>query len=181
MPIQARDQVSYVLVYMLIGALMLEALRAIALGELTKNSMVTATLFAVTALVSGWIKAVQSRRRVEIDPQTGHVTIYFVSAFFSSTQIRYPLEQFGSVRSYITIGRFPKNYVELVTRNGGEALIVAAFAPTNGASSFWSFPTDTESAKAMHLRKEISSQCGLIDGGFLGSRMVGALIGTPTS
>lgn len=178
MPIHARSQVSYLLLYMLIGALVLEALRAIALGELTKSVLVIASILTLVTLVSWWIKAVQSRRWIEIDPQTRQVTIHAVSAFFSPIQNHYPLNQFSSVRSYMTIGRFPKNHVELVTKSGGEALIVAVFFPGIKAPSFWSVPTEVESAKAMHLRREISSRCGLIDGGFLGSKMVGALLET---
>lgn len=82
------------------------------------------------------------------------------------------------MRSYTTIGRFTKNHVELVTKSGGEALIVAAFVPGINAQSFWSVPTEVESVKARYLRKEISSRCELIDQGFLGSKTVGALLET---
>lgn len=178
MPIHARSQVSYILLYVLIGALVLEAFRFFALGELTKSALGIASILVLVILVSWWIKAVQSRRRIEIDPQTRQVTIHAVSAFLSPVQNHYPLDQFGSVRSYTTIGRFPKNHVELVTKSGGEALIAASFFPGINALSFWSVPTEVESVMARHLRTEISSRCGLIDEGFLGSKMVGALLET---
>lgn len=97
MPIHARSQVSYLLLYMLIGALVLEALRAIAFGELTKSVLVIASVLTLVTLVSWWIKAVQSRRWIEIDPQTRQVTIHAVSAFFSPIQNHYPLNQFSAL------------------------------------------------------------------------------------
>ncbi len=178
MPINARSQVSYILLYVLIGALALEAFLVIARGELTKSALGITSILILVTIVSWWIKAVQSRRRIEIDARTRQVTIHAVSAFFSPIKNHYPLDQFGSVRSYTTIGRFPKNQVELVTKSGGEALMVAAFVPGISAPSFWSVPKEVESAKARYLRKEISRRCGLIDQGFLGSKLVGALLET---
>lgn len=87
MPINARSQVSYILLYVLIGALAVEALRVIALGELTKSALGIASILILVTIVSWWIKAVQSRSRIEIDPRTRQVTIHAVSAFFSPIEI----------------------------------------------------------------------------------------------
>ncbi|WP_436074553.1 hypothetical protein [Acidovorax delafieldii] len=176
MPIHARDQVSYISVYLLLGPLVWVVARSIVLEDFNKGQYTAASLLAFLAILSGWTKARQSCRRTEIDAQGKQVTIHSVSPLFSPIQHRYPLEQFGSVRSYITLGRFPQNLVELVTQSGGEALLVAAFSPRGGAPTFWSMPTETENVKAMRLRQTISDQCGLVDQGFLSPRMVGALI-----
>lgn len=178
MPIHARDQISYILVYMLAGALALEVLRMVALEDWTKSRLVITSLLALATLLTWWIKAVQSQRRTEINPQTGQVSIYAVSAVFSPIRNRYPLDQFCGVRSYTTVGRFPKNHVELVLKSGGRALIVATFMPGVESPSFWSTPRESENAMAMQLRKEISSRCGLTDQGFLRSRLTGALLET---
>lgn len=178
MPIHARDQTSYIPVYMLAGALALEVLRVLALEEWTESRLVIMLLLALATLATWWIKAVQSHRRTEINPQTRQVTTHAVTAGFSPIKNHYPLDQFCEVRSYTTIGRFPKNHVELVMKSGGRALIVATFTPSVESRSFWSIPKESESAMAMQLRKEIASRCGFTDRGFLGSRLTGALIET---
>lgn len=88
----------------------------------------------------------------------------------------YPLEQFGSVVSYVTPFRHSRNLVELVTRAGGESLCLVAFQPASAATSFWSIPKECESPKAEALRKTVSGVLKLQDKGFLGVRWPGAYV-----
>jgi hypothetical protein len=128
------------------------------------------------ALVAIWVKSVQAKRSVEIDAALNTVSIHSVSALFRPGIRRYPLDKFGSVRSYVTSGRYAKVVVELVTKPGGEALFVAAFPPDNGAKSFWSMSTEAENTEAASLRQAISAYAGVKDHGFLNTRLVGALL-----
>jgi hypothetical protein len=175
--IRANSEVSYISVYMILAVLVIAIGPELALGSLSKELLATSAVLIALAGLFYWVKLIQRHRLCEITVLTNQVTIHSVSPLFSPRQKHYPLEQFGSVRSYISLGRFPRNRVELVTKAGGEALLVAWFVPSNGARSFWSVPAEAESPKAALIRKTIADQCGLIDPGFQGTKMVGAEIG----
>lgn len=70
--------------------------------------------------------------------------------------------------------RSPINRVEHVTKDGGEALLVAVFNPSNVAPSFISLPKEDENKSAEHLRQKIAFRIGVVDRGFLGNTMFGA-------
>jgi hypothetical protein len=172
--IRATNEVSYMSVYAILAVLAFVAVPELALGSQSKELLVASAVLATLAAIAYWVKLVQQQRWCEITPHANQVTVHSVSPFFSARKQQYPLSQFGSVRSYITPGRFPRNRVELVTKAGGEALLVAWFTPSNGARSFWSIPTEAENPKAASARNAIANQCALVNSGFLGTRLVGA-------
>ena len=171
-PITAKSQLSFVTVYLSLGMIIVGLL----LGFFDAKYLIVAAVFGGIGLFSLWSKVIAGRREVTLDAAAGQVTISRVSAFFRPKRRSYPLEMFGSVQSYILQGKFPINRVELVTRTGGEALMVALFEPANAAPSFFSLPADGENKSAGRLRQEIAGQLGLLDRGFLGNRMFGAQI-----
>ncbi|WP_334188267.1 hypothetical protein [Noviherbaspirillum sp.] len=111
--------------------------------------------------------------KTEIDPATRLVMCCYRSIFGKSRIKSYSLDQFRYVRSYITIGRFPVNVVELVTNSGGEALCLTRVEPSASSQSFFSIPRPGEAEKAKKLRCDIASSCGVVDKGYLGYRMPG--------
>jgi hypothetical protein len=174
--LRANNEVSYLSVYVTLAVSVFGTVRALALGELSNGQLALSVTFIALAGIFYWVKLIQQHCWCEITTYANQVTVHSVSPFFSPQQQHYPLSQFGSVRSYLTLSRFPSNRVELVTKAGGEALLVAWFEPSNGARSFWSMPTEAESTKAALLREAIAKQFGLIDQGFLGTKLVGTQI-----
>ncbi|MPT10886.1 MULTISPECIES: hypothetical protein [Comamonas] len=170
MPIIVKSQLSLATVYLSLGMVVFGLL----LAFFDTKYLFISVVFGGVGLISLWGKVIANRRQVNLDAAAGQVTISRVSALFRPKQRTYPLEMFGSVQSYILQGKFPINRVELVTKAGGEALMVAQFAPANFAPSFFSFPADGENKCAASLRQEIAVQLGLLDRGFLGNRMFGA-------
>ena len=169
-PITVKNQRSFLTVYFSWGM----ALFGLLLGFFDPKGLVMAAVFAGLGSLLLWDKVIANRRRVTLDAAKGQVTISRVSAFFKPKQRVYPLELFGSVQSYIEQGKFPINRLEIVTKTGGEALLLALFEPSNVASSFFSVPKDGENKSAERLRQKIAVQLGLLDRGFLGNRMFGA-------
>lgn len=138
------------------------------------NIVGVATAFSIAVLFA-WTNLVGSKRSVEIDPDSKVVVIRKVSAFLRPRCIQYPLDRFGSVRSYLVNGgRVVYNIVELVTKEGGRALMVGSFEPASKAKSFTSIPVDDESEQAAALRADIAAATKLKDSGFLGVQMIGA-------
>ena len=169
-PITVKNQRSFLTVYFFWGM----ALFGLLLGFFDPKGFVMAAVFAGLGSLVLWDKVIANQRRVTLDAAKGQVTISRVSAFFKPKHRVYPLELFGSVQSYIVQGKFPINRLEIVTKTGGEALLLALFEPSNVASSFFSLPKDGENKGAERLRQKIAVQLGLLDRGFLGSRMFGA-------
>lgn len=169
-PITVNSQLSLLPAYMCWGV----AVFGLLLGFFDTKYLFISLVFGGIGLISFWDKVIANRRQVNLDAAAGQVTISRVSAFFRPKRRSYPLEMFGSVQSYILQGKFPINRVELVTKAGGEALMVAQFAPANVVPSFFSLPADGENKCAASLRQEIAVQLGLLDRGFLGNRMFGA-------
>ena len=169
-PITVKSQPSFLTVYVCWGM----AFFCLLLGFWRTENLIMAFVFAGIGLILFWNKVIASRRQVTLNAASGQVTISRVSAFFKPKQRVYPLELFGSVQSYIVQGKFPINRLEIVTKTGGEALLLALFEPSNVASSFFSLPKDGENKNAERLRQKIAVQLGLLDRGFLGNRMFGA-------
>lgn len=168
-PITVQSHPSFLTVYMCWGM----AVFGLLLGFLHTENLIMAVVFSGVGLILFWNKLIASRRQVTLNASSGQVTILSVSAFFKPKQCSYPLEMFGSVQSYVLQGKSPVNRVELLTKTGGEALLLALFEPANVAPSFFSFPADGENKNAERLRQEIAGQLGLLDRGFLGNRMFG--------
>lgn len=143
-------------------------------GFFDEKWIILTGVFAVIGLLFFWVYSIAGRRRVTLDQANAQVLIASVSVLFKPRLKSYPLEFFGSVQSYVTLGKPPINRVELVSKTGGETLLLARFEPVNTARSFWSFPHEGESRHAQGLRRSVAEQFGLLDRGFLGSRMQGA-------
>lgn len=169
-PITVKSQRSFVPLYAFWGM----AVFGFLLGFFDTKKFIMAVVCAGIGLILFWDRVIANRREVTLDAASGQVTISRVTAFFKQKQRFYPLELFGSVQSYILQGKSPVNRVELVTKTGGEALLLALFEPANVAPSFFSFPADGENKNAERLRQEIAVHLGLLDRGFLGNRMFGA-------
>lgn len=173
-PIRVHAANSYFSAYLLLGFLVATSAGALVGHEVDPAKLGAASVLGCLGFVALWVKSVQGKRWVEIDASRNQVSIRTVSPFFSPRTIHYPLSTFGAIRSYITVGRYPRNLVELVTQSGGEALLVAVLPPSNGAKSFWSMPSETENSQAATLRQQIAAYASLMDQGFLGSRLTGA-------
>jgi hypothetical protein len=92
------------------------------------------------------------------------------------TKSTHALDDFGAIRSYLTVGSRRINRLEIVMVAGGEALLIASRAPAEKAA-FWHLAGESfESPEILNVRAEISSRWGLVDHGFQGSRWVGATI-----
>ena len=119
-----------------------------------------------------WVEVVRGRRVVVIDDESGRVEVHTVSPLLRQKLSSVSLCEFGSVRSYLTPGKFTKNRLELVTNSGGESLLLGYFPPASDRRK-WLIPSEVESQEVSRLRNQISQESGLKDGGFLGFRMVG--------
>lgn len=112
---------------------------------------------------------------VEINAETRLIIFRRPGAILGRKAFAYALDDFSSVRSYIsTRGEECSNLVELVTLSGGEALLLASYEPR--WSSKGAIPVVGESADATALRKAIAAESGLEDEGYLGVRWPGVYI-----
>lgn len=122
-------------------------------------------------------KIIQFSRSVQIDALGQSILETRKNWLFLSRYRTYALSQFKYVVSYIQPGRIPVNRVELVTKAGGESLLVATFDPSNRSpNSFWSVPVEEESEQAMDLRANLAQRFGFVDQGFVGRRWEGARV-----
>lgn len=146
-------------------------------GEWHKVPLIIGGVFLLVPIFGGWSHAIERRRWCEIDPANQRVTVHTVTMWFAPKVQSYSLDRFGAVRSYLTGHKRVDCCVELVTKPGGEGLLLATFPPSSTSTSFWSTPKDSEPATAQTLRKRVAEQCGLEDQGFFGSRWPGAQLG----
>lgn len=170
MPLVIKSENSLLAVYICLGATVF----GLVIGFWDRKLILMAWVFAAISLVLFWAHWIASQRRVSLDKANGQVQICSSSLLFKPRTKSYPLELFGTVQSYLTVGKHPSNRVELVSRTGGEALLLACFEPASTARSFWSFPSVGESHHAQSLRQSVAEQFGLLDRGFLGGRAEGA-------
>jgi hypothetical protein len=83
-------------------------------------------------IVFTWRQFAESRRRVEIDPAVGEISIYELTFFAGKITHTYPLSQFGAVRSVVTsalIGRYFENRVELLIKGKQQGLLLETYPP----------------------------------------------------
>lgn len=170
MPLLIQSENSLTPVYLCLGGTVF----GLIVGFWDSKLIIMAWVYAAISLVFLWAHWVASKRQVTLDKANGRVQISSVSLLFKPRTKSYPLELFGSVQSYLTVGKHPSNRVELVSRTGGEALLLAWFEPASTARSFWSFPSQGESSHAQSLRQSVAEQFELLDRGFLGGRAEGA-------
>ncbi|RYF01899.1 MAG: hypothetical protein EOO32_02060 [Comamonadaceae bacterium] len=129
------------------------------------------------AAIETWRQFLKSQRAVVIDKVTDLVKVHTVSIWGRRRSASYPLSRFRFVASYITPGKNPVNYLELLSHSGGEALPLREFAPVFGKTPFLSLSGNLqENAEAAVLRQRVASYAGLEDRGFIGIRMTGALL-----
>ena len=143
-------------------------------GEWHKVPLIIGAIFLLVPIFGGWSQAIERLRRCEIDPANRKVTVHTLTMWFAPKVQSYSLDQFGAVRSYLVGHKRVDCHVELVTKPGGEGLLLATFPPNSTSTSFWSIPKDSEPATAQTLRQRVAGQCGLEDQGFLGRRWPGA-------
>lgn len=153
--------------------LLISLLSVIPLASSTPKDFVLPAVFAGIIILAAWSLSVQRQRSVEIDTAKGLIVVKGVTVLFRPKCTTYKLSQFGSIVSYITRSRFPKNRVELVETTGGTALLLATFTPDSSAKSFFSIPVEIEAQEAGHLRASIAQACHVKDRGFIGSRFIG--------
>ncbi|RYH67821.1 MAG: hypothetical protein EON54_03780 [Alcaligenaceae bacterium] len=129
------------------------------------------------AATESWRQFLKAQRAVVIDKASGLVTVHTMSIWGRPRTASYPLDMFRFVTSYITPGKVPLNYLELVSKSGGEALPLRDFAPAVGDTPFLSLHTTLlENHDACILRGRVARYAGLEDKGFVGKRMPGALL-----
>lgn len=175
LPLVVKSESTLMFPVMFFGASLLVLVFNVAIQNLNNSHLMICALLALMGCLFLWAAMIARRREVRLDPCAGLVSISTVSLFFKPRLRSYPLDQFRSVRSCLTPGSRTINYVELVTKLGGEALEVAYFEPSSSASSFWSLlPPLGENKAAGALRQTIASHFQLVDDGFLGGRWEGA-------
>lgn len=161
------------------AAMLLALIGILPLGSATEAEMKLFLLFAVLTCLVGFIELVFRDRRLEINTEAGQIVFTRPAIPFMGRTVSYPLADFSSVRSYWTPGRLSENLVELVTRSGGEALLVARYGGVRQSKGFLFIAAGDEHPDAAALRKAIAQECGLKDDGYLGTRWRGAYV-SPT-
>jgi len=124
-----------------------------------------------------WVELVRSGDRVDLDVGQKRLILQKRTVLLVTKVSEYSIDRFSGVRSYITPGRTPSNIVELVTKQGGEGVVVAYMEPGKAAESFFSVSAGCENMEAYLLRKQIAEKAGLVDLGYVGKRMIGAQLG----
>ncbi len=152
------------------------ALLAMSLSSMGQRALVGLAAVLLTAL-AWWIDHVRNDRVVAIDKASNRITVRRRRLWGSWWADAYALSDFAAVISYVSPGRNPVNWVDLVTQSGGEALLVASFKPGVRAESLLSWPTYGEAEQARHLRQTLVDALALVDNGFHGSRLPGAQVG----
>lgn len=117
-------------------------------GEWNKVPLITGAIFLLVPIFGGWSQAIERLRRCEIDPANRKVTVHTLTMWFAPKVQSYSLDQFGAVRSYLVGHKRVDCHVELVTKPGGEGLLLATFPPNSTSTSFWSIPKDSASHRA---------------------------------
>lgn len=171
--LQIRQKASYLTAFVAIAFLLITLPLGLPI-DLDSGSWILPAAWVGLIFLSFWGGLVRSRRCVEFVVPERKVKVRSVSLLFRPQTRVYEMDQFGTVISYVTQGKFPMNRLELLTTSGAESLLVSAFPPANGVRSFWSLPSEVESSEAARFRKEIAEATGLRDGGFLGKRLAGA-------
>jgi hypothetical protein len=176
-PIRVKSQIEYwplvlstFFPFMFVGQIYLDS------GE-WKVPLMIAAVFLLVPILGGWSQAIERLRRCEIDPANRKVTVHTVTMWFAPKVQSYSLDQFGAVRSYLVGHKRVDCRVELVTKPGGEGLLLAKFPPSSTSTSFWSIPKESEPATAQTLRQTVAEHCGLKDLGFVSRRGIGAQLG----
>jgi hypothetical protein len=139
--------------------------------------LIIGAIFLLVPIFGGWSQAIERLRRCEIDPANRKVMVHTVTMWFAPKVQSYSLDQFGAVRSYLVGHKRVDCHVELVTKPGGEGLLLATFPPSSTSTSFWSMPKESEPATAQTLRQTVAEHCGLKDLGFVNRRGIGAQLG----
>jgi hypothetical protein len=152
----------------------LSSINLFPLGSVAASTAALVGTFGAFWVILTYLEFIKYSRYVEIDLVKNRLSVTQRSLLFMKRTSTYNLNQFGSVISYIDFGKVPKNHIELITKAGGESVLIAYFPPSSRNSSFWSFLKEHESESGESLRKELAALLSLQDAGFKGYRMVGA-------
>lgn len=168
---------SFIGAYAVLPFLLVSLVDVLPLEGIRPRQLVLPCVLGSILVLVVWIELVRGKRFVTIDADSGLVDVHGVSAFFVAKRRTLPLAQFASVVSYLVPTQsLRRNVLELVTAEGGQALMLASYPCGRGKVRQWISPTQSESSEARQFRQIIASECGIHDGGFVGVRMVGAQI-----
>jgi hypothetical protein len=130
---------------------------------------ITYLLLALFLLALSWGQYTNTRRKVLINKTTNEVIVYEITFFGRNITKSYSLNQFSSVRSFISPGKGAVNIVELATTGGYFGLELSSFLPSSGGP-FFSILNEVENPKAEALRIAVCEITGLTNLGFVGHK-----------
>nr|WP_315204161.1 hypothetical protein [uncultured Albidiferax sp.] len=131
-------------------------------------------LAAVSALLL-WRLWLLKQVEMELTPHRTLV-IHRRGMWGKTTTSTYPLEAFGAIRSFLAGNTNTVNVLELVTKAGGESVLLACREPA-GQSTFWgSAGESSENPEISNLRTALGERWGFTDHGFQGKRWPGAAV-----
>lgn len=115
-------------------------------------------------IIFTWRQFAESRRRVEIDPGVGQISIYELAFFAGKTTHTYPLSQFAAVRSVVTsalMGRNFENRVELLIKGKQQGLLLETYPPAAIGELLY-----CENPEAEKLRNLVADWTGVTNLGY---------------
>lgn len=130
---------------------------------------------AVCFLIGGYLYA-SSKRTILIDKTANIIEVSQHNLFRKQNKQTFSINQFNSIRSYISRSRFPDHIVELVTTDNNRALTLAYFQPCSN-KKFWTLITEVENPKAQILVKKIENFLPIENLGFVGHKFTTTQIG----
>ncbi|MFM2112463.1 MAG: hypothetical protein RLZZ271_1123 [Pseudomonadota bacterium] len=123
-----------------------------------------------------WFATALSFREVEVSLSKREVRVQTLDLLFRRKLKMFPLDSFDKVISYRVPGETPMNLLELVTRAGGESLLLVELPPQR-ISSWYSISFQyRENPEITLLREALVQTLGFIDKGYVNSRLPGARI-----
>nr|WP_315225387.1 hypothetical protein [uncultured Albidiferax sp.] len=131
-------------------------------------------LAAVSVLLL-WRLWLLKQVEIELTPQKT-LRIHRRGMWGKTTAAAYPLETFGAIRSFLAGRTNTVSLLELVTKTGGESVLLACRAPVV-QSAFWrSAEGNSENPEISQLRATLRERWGFHDHGFQGKRWPGAAV-----
>jgi hypothetical protein len=122
-----------------------------------------------------YVSYLAKRAYFEVDSSQDRIISRRINLLGSEQIKSYKLSDYCAVISFLNsrnpTNRLPTfNCVELLEKNGGKGLLLAAFEPTRLNNKFLSIPKFGESQKAEALRAFFATSCRMTDLGFAGLR-----------
>jgi hypothetical protein len=155
-----------------------ELVLALVVGALTTAAVLAITLPVLSlakALASsaGWavflahMFLIGRSRRVHFDPDSRRIIVQWRNFVLAERRKEIPLSRFGSVLSYVPVGKSHDNRVCLVQHTRDRCVHIASYDVARKPRSFWDLvPPVVEAEGARKLRARLCSMLALRDGGF---------------